>query len=173
MSIPSKYLFLCARRKFKSTRKFVEITYRLHVLRTKFLHYTHGARAGGTFLRQWKKSSSSPRTASVSNYLYNMKHQASSTISKLQSILNLVIESYHHKVFILNIEHLLLILSKSLISIPSQKTTIGSGKKKSLMCPVPIPFGHPTNQPTNTTTHRPTKPPIASFNSSFKSYLGT
>jgi hypothetical protein len=37
--------------------------------------------------------------------------------------------------------------------------------KKSHMCPVPIPFGHPTDQPTNTTTHRPTNPPIASFNS--------
>jgi hypothetical protein len=64
-------------------------------------------------------------------------------------------------------------LSKSLFSIPSQKTTIGSGRKKIRMSPVPFTFGHPTDQPTNTTTHQPTNPLIASFYSSFKSYFDT
>ncbi len=66
LSVPSKYLFLCARRKFRFNKKICRklLTF-LHVLRTKFLHYTHVAWAGGSFLRQWKKSSSSPRAVSV------------------------------------------------------------------------------------------------------------
>ncbi len=73
----------------------------------------------------------------------------------------------------LNIEHLLLISLKSLFSISSKKNHWFWREKKSRMCPVPIPFGYPTNQPTDTTTHRPTNPPIASFNSSFKLYFDT
>jgi hypothetical protein len=62
LSPPNTYSFV-QEENLGSTRK--KITYCLHVLPTKFMHYTYGAWAGGTFLRQWKKSSSSPCTVSV------------------------------------------------------------------------------------------------------------
>jgi hypothetical protein len=79
-----------------------------------------------------------------------------------------VIES-HHKVFIFNIEYSLLMLSYivqvTLFHSYVKKQQLVLAEKKSRMCPVPIPFGHPTDQPTDTTTHQPTNPPIPSFNS--------
>jgi hypothetical protein len=56
---------MCKKKIWVQQENLSKITHYLHVLPKIFLHYTHGAWAGGTFLRQRKKSSSCPRAASV------------------------------------------------------------------------------------------------------------